>query len=221
MGLFDWLTGKRSRVERLPDRIWLTERALWKGFAREIHASRSETDQLLLVAHFPSTLERLEQLLATENVESETLEDRVDPDRLRREFERSGLETVRVVPADGLEVPADSACVPADSPSVSVLVPQRHPLHAQDERIVEFIEKLALPVRIRFHASLDEPLMQRFAGDWVQNMLRSLGMTEDEALESRMVARRLEEAQRQVAAAQFGDERADSAEEWFERNLPQ
>jgi len=65
---------------------------------------------------------------------------------------------------------------------------------------------------------LEDPLMRVFAGEWVQNMLRQLGMSEDAAIESRMVARRVKQAQKKIERQVTGDSPAESAEQWLERN---
>ena len=48
------------------------------------------------------------------------------------------------------------------------------------------------PGSSRFYLSLEDDLMRIFAGEWVKNVLTRLGMKEGEAIESRMVSRRIE-----------------------------
>ncbi len=45
--------------------------------------------------------------------------------------------------------------------------------------------------------------MRIFAGDWVKSVLQRLGMKEGEAIESRMVSRRIEGAQKKVEERNF------------------
>jgi preprotein translocase subunit SecA len=52
------------------------------------------------------------------------------------------------------------------------------------------------PGSSRFYLSLEDDLMRIFAGEWVSNMLTRLGMQEGEAIESKMVSRRIEGAQK-------------------------
>ncbi len=52
------------------------------------------------------------------------------------------------------------------------------------------------PGSSRFYLSLEDDLMRIFAGEWVKNMLTRLGMQEGEAIESKMVSRRIEGAQK-------------------------
>lgn len=55
----------------------------------------------------------------------------------------------------------------------------------------------------RFYLSLEDDLMRIFAGDRVVNMMRAMGLREDEAIEHRMVSKSIENAQRKVEARNF------------------
>ncbi|HYF50437.1 MAG TPA: preprotein translocase subunit SecA [Planctomycetota bacterium] len=60
------------------------------------------------------------------------------------------------------------------------------------------------PGSSRFFLSLDDDLMRIFAKDWVRNFLRASGMKDGMPLESRMVTRSIEKAQRRVEEHHFG-----------------
>ncbi|MBN1395688.1 MAG: SEC-C domain-containing protein [Pirellulales bacterium] len=59
------------------------------------------------------------------------------------------------------------------------------------------------PGSSRFFLSLEDDLMRIFAGEWVKNILTRLGMKEGEAIESHMVSRRVEGAQKKVEERNF------------------
>ncbi|HWB00118.1 MAG TPA: SEC-C metal-binding domain-containing protein [Pirellulales bacterium] len=59
------------------------------------------------------------------------------------------------------------------------------------------------PGSSRFFLSLEDDLMRIFAGEWVKRVLTSLGMQEGEAIESGMVTRRIEGAQKKVEERNF------------------
>ena len=48
------------------------------------------------------------------------------------------------------------------------------------------------PGSSRFYLSLEDDLMRIFAGEWVKNVLTRLGMQDGEAIESKLVSRRIE-----------------------------
>ncbi|MBR5626678.1 MAG: preprotein translocase subunit SecA, partial [Thermoguttaceae bacterium] len=55
----------------------------------------------------------------------------------------------------------------------------------------------------RFFLSLEDDLVRIFAGDWVKNILTRLGMEEGQAIESKMVTRRIEGAQKKIEERNF------------------
>src|SRR5258707_15051589 len=59
------------------------------------------------------------------------------------------------------------------------------------------------PGSSRFFLSLEDDLMRIFAGDWVKGILTRLGMQEGEAIESGLVSRQIEKAQRRVEERHF------------------
>ncbi|MCH2114967.1 MAG: SEC-C domain-containing protein [Pirellulales bacterium] len=59
------------------------------------------------------------------------------------------------------------------------------------------------PGSSRFFLSLEDDLMRIFAGEWVKNILTRLGMQDGEAIESKLVTRRIEGAQKKVEERNF------------------
>lgn len=59
------------------------------------------------------------------------------------------------------------------------------------------------PGSSRFYLSLEDDLMRIFAGPWVKSVLEKLGMQEGERIESRLVTRRIEAAQKKVEERNF------------------
>ncbi len=59
------------------------------------------------------------------------------------------------------------------------------------------------PGSTRFFLSLEDDLMRIFASDWVRKMMDRLGMEEDVPIESRMVTKSIERAQKQVEGRNF------------------
>ncbi len=59
------------------------------------------------------------------------------------------------------------------------------------------------PGSSRFFLSLEDDLMRVFAGEWVKRVMTMLGMEEGQVIESRMVSRRIEGAQKKVEERNF------------------
>ncbi|KFL35907.1 preprotein translocase subunit SecA [Arenimonas donghaensis] len=59
------------------------------------------------------------------------------------------------------------------------------------------------PGSSRFYLSLEDNLMRIFAADWVQKAMRGMGMKEDDVIESGLVTKQIQNAQRKVEAHNF------------------
>jgi len=94
-------------------------------------------------------------------------------------------------------------------------------LPSVDDRLEEFADELPCGCRFSHHVSLEDAVIRVFAGDWISNVLKQLGMKEDEAIESQMVSRRIRQAQQKLEGRAFGNLDAESATEWLEKNCPE
>jgi hypothetical protein len=199
MGLFDWLLGKKTRNNLAVDRIWLTKQAKLAGIQKEIAQAIADPagfHSVFAIAHFKDCLAEIRAAAAD-----------FDPNR------------VLITLADAFVSQPRSSFGFAESGGVLIVVGERHPLPSYDDAIEELAANLPC-CRLVYHLSLEDAFLLRFGGEEMIRTLRKLGMKEDEAIESRMVSRRLRAAQRKVEKVALVDPHADSAEKWFERNRP-
>ena len=185
MAFFDSLFGsrKRTNVEVIPDHIWVTTDAKFAGLAKEAEErSKSETVAILLVAHFPDVLARLEELASRQTWET----------------------PCHPIPASNLNRDLAASLNLDESAIIDIIVGERHPLPSVDDRLEEFADELPCRCRFSHHVSLEDAVMKIFAGDWVKNVLKQMGMKEDEAIESQMVSRRIRQAQQKIEGRTFG-----------------
>jgi preprotein translocase subunit SecA len=84
-----------------------------------------------------------------------------------------------------------------------VLGTERHEARRIDLQLRGRCGRQGDPGSSRFYLSLEDDLMRIFAGPWVKTILESLGMKEGERIESRMVSRRIEAAQKKVEERHF------------------
>lgn len=202
MGFFDALFGgkKRTNVEVVPDHIWMTTDAKFAGLAKEAEdRSKSETVAILLVAHFPDVLARLEELAN----------------------KRDWSVPCKAVPASNLDTDLAASLNLSESAIIDIIVGERHPLPSVDDRLEEFADYLPCRCRFSHHVSLDDPVIEIFAGDWIKNVLKQLGMKEDEAIESQTVSRRIRKTQQKIEGRAYGNFDAESAAHWLKKNCPE
>lgn len=80
---------------------------------------------------------------------------------------------------------------------------ERHESRRIDNQLRGRAGRQGDPGHSRFYLSLEDDLMRIFAGDRVVNMMRAMGLKEDEAIEHKMVSRSIENAQRKVESRNF------------------
>jgi len=80
---------------------------------------------------------------------------------------------------------------------------ERHEARRIDNQLRGRAGRQGDPGSSRFYLSLEDDLMRRFANDRVQGLMRTLGFSDDTALESKMVSRTIESAQTRVEGYNF------------------
>lgn len=202
MGLLSRLFGssQKSSVDTDTEVVWLTDDARFKGIEQDLlRISNSRSVAILLIAHFDDVQARLESLL--ENYDGDV--------------------PALVVRASDLSPSIAASFNAEENTVIDLIVVERHPLVSEDERVLAgFADDLPCRCRVTYHVSLDDALMQLFAGESVRDILRKMGMPEDERIESRMVQRRIKQAQKKLSAAATGNQPAATAAQWLQKNMP-
>jgi len=84
-----------------------------------------------------------------------------------------------------------------------ILGTERHEARRIDHQLRGRAGRQGDPGSSRFYLSLEDDLMRIFAKEWVSNLLQRLGMEEGVPIESRMITRRIEAAQKAVEGQNF------------------
>jgi preprotein translocase subunit SecA len=90
-----------------------------------------------------------------------------------------------------------------DAGGLHILGTERHESRRIDNQLRGRCGRQGDPGSSRFFLSLEDDLMRIFASDWVRKMMDRLGMEEDIPIESRMVSKSIERAQKQVEGRNF------------------
>ncbi len=84
-----------------------------------------------------------------------------------------------------------------------ILGTERHEARRIDNQLRGRAGRQGDPGSSRFYLSLEDDLMRIFAKAWVSNLLQRLGMEEGVPIESKLISRRIEAAQKAVEAQNF------------------
>jgi len=91
----------------------------------------------------------------------------------------------------------------AEMGGLHIIGTERHDARRIDNQLRGRAGRQGDPGSGRFYLSLEDDLMRIFAGEWVAAVLTRLGMEEGQAIESAMVSRRIQAAQKKVEERNF------------------
>jgi len=98
---------------------------------------------------------------------------------------------------------ADEKRLVLEAGGLHIIGTERHESRRIDNQLRGRSGRQGDPGSSRFFLSLEDDLMRIFASDWVRKMMDRLGMEEDIPIESKMVSKSIERAQKQVEGRNF------------------
>jgi preprotein translocase subunit SecA len=123
-------------------------------------------------------------------------QDEIDPDEATGEQMNEAMARAkRIVEAEHKEVVAAGG--------LHIIGTERHEARRIDNQLRGRSGRQGDPGSSRFFLSLEDDLMRIFAGDKVKALMQRLGMEEGVAIESKMVSKRIESAQKSVEGRNF------------------
>jgi hypothetical protein len=98
----------------------------------------------------------------------------------------------------------------------TVVFAEHYPVRTKEEELYRKLNLTAVTV----YSALEEPLFKRFGSDKIIQLMRQLGMKEDEVIEHRMVSKSIRDAQEKIEKKLLIEQTTRSQEQWLEKNLP-
>ncbi len=84
-----------------------------------------------------------------------------------------------------------------------VLGTERHDARRIDDQLRGRAGRQGDAGETQFYVSMDDPIMKIFGGDRIKNIVKTLGLKDDEAIQNKMISRQLEGAQEKVEGFHF------------------
>lgn len=223
----DWMK-IRGDYDRYPDSYTLTDQGLEKHLLEAIRFRQTVDRAIVLITHFPATFERFQQLLENVGISPEIAPLSFDPNFLLRQIESSTGGTAPVVLALARTLDDSSLDRPLAARrdlKVSFMVLERHPRLAEDRRIDQFARVWPFSVRLGYLLSLQDPVIRYCIHPTAIEVLKQLGLRDQQLVTSEMVSRILEKHLQRLnlPATPLSSSRPlaeDSAEEWLKQLPP-
>lgn len=215
---------RKKKTRRQDDKIWAAKTLKFNGICDEILKATKRGYMVSAVAHFERTLEELKESLDARDLKYKLFKENWDiSDFDLDEIKQEGFEIV-VLLSDVVfslgQFDDRSRQASSRKRRIHIVVVEHHPLPERDEVVLSFAARLPYVTTIRFHASLDEPLMTLFGADRLASMLTRLGRSETSPVIHPMITSAIATAQKKIKKDAIGDEKVESAEDWFYYNFP-
>ncbi|MEK7063619.1 MAG: preprotein translocase subunit SecA [Patescibacteria group bacterium] len=196
-----------------PDKIYQNENGKFKAIATEVKARHEKGQPVLIGTTSIEMNERLSGVLRAAGIPHELL----NAKNHEREGEiiaaagKPGAVTVATNMAGrGVDIKLGGPLAEdherqavRDSGGLFVIGTERHDARRIDNQLRGRAGRQGDPGETQFYVSMEDKLMRIFASDMVKRMMGTLGIAEDEPIQSGMVSRALEGAQEKIEGANF------------------
>lgn len=95
-----------------------------------------------------------------------------------------------------------------------VVFVEHYPLSQPEQRLFDSLNLKEIPVL----SALDEPLFMHFGGERTIELMKKLGVPEEEAIGHSLITSSIKSAQRKLEQKVRMEKKADSVEDWFQLN---
>ena len=182
---------KKPKHVREKDRIYMMRQIADQALVNEYTQLTKNGKTTLIVYFFDETANRLSILTASENC--------IDANQLIKNIAvRNKIKS---------------------QPNVHLVFAEHHPHAPSEQQVITELESLCENPTLYFYAALDEPFMQKFGGENVTNLMKKLGMKENEMISSTMVNNATKRAQEKIAKKVTTPISTKSQSEWMKINL--
>jgi len=190
--------------EDYADVIYINERAKFNAVVSEIEQMNTAGRPVLVGTTSIEKSEYLSELLKRKGIEHNVLNAK-QHEREAHIVEGAGVAAGVTIATNmagrGTDIKLGSGV--AEAGGLHVVGTERHESRRIDNQLRGRAGRQGDPGSSRFFVSFGDDIMKRFAPEWVPGMMQKLGMTEEMPLESRMVARAIEQAQTKVEGHNF------------------
>ena len=189
-----------------PDVIYRTEKEKWKAVADEIVSVQTEGRPILVGTTSIEKSEVLSKMLNRRGLQHEVLNAR--PEQAAREAEivakagqRDAVTLATNMAGRGVDIVLGEGV--AEKGGLHIVGTERHEARRIDNQLRGRAGRQGDPGSSRFFVAFEDDLMRIFAPPAMQNWLKRAGMDDGMALESKLVTRWIEKAQKRVEEYNF------------------
>ena len=190
--------------EDKPDVIYLTERGKFNAIADEI-AETNKTGQPVLVGTVSiEKSEELSKLLKKRGIKHQVLNAKYheqEAEIISHAGEKGMVTIATNMAGRGTDIKLGEGVTEVGG--LKIIGTERHESRRIDNQLRGRSGRQGDPGSSQFYISLEDELMRRFGSEKIQGIVSKLGLTEEDAIENKMITKQIENAQKKVEGNNF------------------
>lgn len=192
----------------IPDVVYKSENGKYRAVVEEI-VSRHATGQPVLVGTVSiENSERISEMLKKKGIKHQVLNAKYHAEEAEIISNAGQHGTVTIatnMAGRGTDIVLGSGV--ADIGGLHIMGTERHESRRIDNQLRGRAGRQGDPGSSQFYLSMQDELMRRFGADNIMGMMERLGFDEDSPIESRLISRAIESAQKRVEGSNFDTRR--------------
>jgi len=187
-----------------PDMIYKSIEGKFKAVVEEIKRQHEVGKPVLVGTVAVETSEIISQLLKRAKVKHEVLNAKNhhrEAEIIENAGEKNSVTIATNMAGRGTDIKLGEGVL--DLGGLAVIGTERHESRRIDNQLRGRAGRQGDPGMSQFYLSMEDELMRRFGSDNLKNMMERLGMDDDSPIESKMVSRAVESAQKRVEGNNF------------------
>jgi preprotein translocase subunit SecA len=197
-------SNKKLIREDLPDRIYKTEAGKFRAIVKEVKASHEKGQPVLVGTVSIEKNEHLSSLLKSAKVPHEVLNAKSNEKEaaiVAKAGRRGAVTLATNIAGRGTDIVLGEGV--ADLGGLFVLGSERHESRRIDNQLRGRSGRQGDPGKTQFYVSTEDDLMRIYGGDRIASIMDRLKVDDDTPIESRMISKSLEGAQKKVEGFNF------------------
>jgi len=192
----------------MPDIVYKTANAKFKAVVEEI-VKRHQNGQPVLVGTVSiENSEKLSEMLKRRGIPHKVLNAKYHAEEaeiIARAGQRGAVTIATNMAGRGTDILLGEGV--AELGGLHIIGTERHESRRIDNQLRGRAGRQGDPGSSQFYLALDDELMRRFGSENIMGMMDRLGFSEDEPIESKLVSRAIESAQKRVEGSNFDTRR--------------
>lgn len=188
----------------MPDIVYKSENGKYKWVVEEI-VKRHATGQPVLVGTVSiENSERISEMLKKKGVKHQVLNAKYHAEEaaiIAQAGQRGAVTIATNMAGRGTDIHLGEGV--ADLGGLHIMGTERHESRRIDNQLRGRAGRQGDPGSSQFYLSMQDELMRRFGADNIMGMMERLGFDEDSPIESRLITRAIESAQKRVEGSNF------------------